>query len=85
MAAVANIAPITIVNHTSGEPSPTSPDSAAHPKIAPADAAPKTMNRPRGSRRRRAIKAQPPMTIPAAITTRCKRSMRRLTAGVYAA
>ena len=85
MAAVASIALITIANHATGETTPTSPASAAHPKIAPLAAAPKTMNRPRGSLCRRAIKAQPPMPMPAAITTRCMTSIRRLTAGVYAA
>jgi hypothetical protein len=85
MAATPIMAPITIANQAAGGTSPTSPARAAHPNSAPAEAAPNTRNRARGSRWRRATSAHAPMPTPAAITTRCIRSTVRLTAGVYAA
>jgi hypothetical protein len=85
MAPMPIIVAITSANQMGGGTKPTSPASAAHPNKAPVEAAPNTRNRPRGSRWRSAINAHAPMPMPVAITTRCMRSIIRLTARVYAA
>ena len=78
------MAVITIANQAAGGTRPTSPARAAQPNSAPADVAPNTRKRPRGSRLRRAMSAHAPIPTPAKMTTRCMRSTNRLITRVYA-